>query len=105
MRKFRCTIVVGLAVIALLAGADRASGAISTHDSAFGAGYLSTPAGGVSKASATFKVPDLACPNAPVFMPLYLGVFGINGGQQLTMEAFVFAACNNGSEAYYAAVS
>src|SRR4051812_25617102 len=105
MRGLRLLVVAAVAVVGLIAGTNPASAAVTTHTSGEGAGYLSVPAGGVTSATVTFKVPDVTCAHDNDFEALYLGAFALDASKDHTMTAFVQASCNLGSKLYFAQVS
>src|SRR4051812_32002495 len=92
LRKVVFASLIGLAVFAM---ADPASASVTpVVRSAYGAGYRSAPAAGISSARTRFVVPSVTCPNNTEFMALHLGVFGYDGIGASTSFAELFINCN-----------
>jgi len=104
MRGLRHAAVATIAVVAFLVGANPASAAVTTHTSALGAGYKTTPVDGVKTASVKFVVPDITCAHPSGFEALFLGVFALNSDAS-GLSAFGQASCNSGSKVYFAEVT
>jgi hypothetical protein len=95
MRRAQVLAGVAVAVVALLMATDPANATIITRTSALGAGYRSTPAGGVSSARVRFKVPAITCVSDTGFEALYLGATSLNDIGERSAYANVWAECND----------
>ena len=95
MRVARSVGLAAIAVAAVMATAQPAGATVTKHVSALGAGYKSTPLGGVSSASARFKAPSVSCANDTDFEVLYLGVTGLSSINERNDYAVLYAACNH----------
>src|SRR4051794_3579716 len=90
----RRVVFVSLIGLALFVMADPASAAIPVVRSAYGAGYRSEPAAGVSSARTRFTVPAVTCATDQTFEALHIGVFGYDGAGTSTSYAELFINCN-----------
>jgi hypothetical protein len=84
-----------MAVVALLVAADPASASITTTASFLGAGYKSTPAGGVSSARVKFKVPQITCVDDTRLDALNIGLTSLNSIDERTAYAAIYVACDH----------
>src|SRR5262245_21202776 len=91
----RLSIFIVLASVLLFVGAQPAGATtIPTHTGYLGAGYLSSPTGGVTTATVAFKVPVITCSRLDAYIAAEFGLFGLDGTSEgPRMQAFVLASC------------